>query len=1242
MKKKAKRLLAFLLCLLMLIPTMGLSAFASSETTSSSSGSTPSQSQIDDISAILNALSYDEYKENVLSKYTTVGKMTLLSKDKEVIGTVTVSGAEAAVLNFNGVDYNLTKQGKNSFSTQSYATLAGAYIGKAEGRENISIVINTNAKTVEITEGKNVVKADYTIVETLELVMNPEEGKDNQFNLLDGEYQIDKNTSIVLRNDAERILTDVCVSDKGTNSGVYIGSDGVVTWTFDVPEYLSGNYIIEIKYAQAMEDDVIKGDAKPTSNPIERVFYLNGEIPFAEARSLVLSKIWQYDYTYDKDDKRGFKNEKENGKGDDIRPSVIQDQSWTTYTISDSNGYETYPFEFYLKPGTNTISLEGQREGIIIQSIILRPQQILKSYSQYKKDLEDLYGKIEDNRVSADLDVIEAEGPENVSAVTMYPVYDRTSAITSGLTGKQSESAVKYNTAGKEQWQNVGEWMSYELTVPESGYYSIAVRYKQALLSGMYVSRKLYINGEIPFAEATNCRFPYTSSWQTCFLGDGENEFEFYFEKGKVYEIKLEVTLGEMGEQIKQVSNSLAAINNAYLEILKLTGTDPDPNRSYGFTRVMPHVLESMLMESQNLEQVYNYMVEENKAQDGGTGEGEKTATIKQVYQLLEKMATNESEIPGNMATLKSQIGSMGTWINSAKTQPLQVDYYKPQSIEDPLPKKDANFIQAIWFEIKLFFASFAGDYNSMDSETGDSNDSKTIDVWVVTGRDQAQIIRNLIENNFTPEEYEIAVEWDENGKPTKHEKVNIGVNIKLISGGTLLPSIIAGVGPEVALMETSTTIIDYALRNAIKPLNEYINYDIENPNRQNILDEFPEEAIEPLTLYNFGYDDVVGIEGSQTYNWVDEDLYLWRDDDTSVNEDGKTVHYLLDKNKVILDDNGKDIYTQDDAKYGYNWKNEDGHSGIELYALPDSLSFSMMFYREDIFANLDLKAPQTWDEMLAILPILQYNNMELGIQNDIYTFMYQNGHEAYSNNGMTINFDSKGVLNAFESMCNYYTQYSLPYVYDFANRFRTGEMPIGIAAYTTCNQLAVFASELSGLWTFVKLPGIQTGVDEQGNPIINRNAMATVTGCVMIDNGDSTKQKTRDSAAWEFMKWYTGNDFQADYSNGVVSIMGIAARPATANKIALEELPWTSKEKKNILDQFEHLDAVPNHPGSYYLARYVNFAFLAAYNEGEDASDALLSYVTTINAELERRRQEFGMLTYGDYEKLNPDGQLS
>ena len=43
------------------------------------------------------------------------------------------------------------------------------------------------------------------------------------------------------------------------------------------------------------------------------------------------------------------------------------------------------------------------------------------------------------------------------------------------------------------------------------------------------------------------------------------------------------------------------------------------------------------------------------------------------------------------------------------------------------------------------------------------------------------------------------------------------------------------------------------------------------------------------------------------------------------------------------------------------------------------------------------------------------------------------------------------------------------------------------------------------------------------------------------------------------------------------------------------------------------------------------DFAFLAAYNDGENPADALLGYVNTINKELTRKRLEFGMDVIGD-----------
>ena len=125
---------------------------------------------------------------------------------------------------------------------------------------------------------------------------------------------------------------------------------------------------------------------------------------------------------------------------------------------------------------------------------------------------------------------------------------------------------------------------------------------------------------------------------------------------------------------------------------------------------------------------------------------------------------------------------------------------------------------------------------------------------------------------------------------------------------------------------------------------------------------------------------------------------------------------------------------------------------------------------------------------------------------------------------------------------------------------------------------------------------------------------------------------------AWKFMKWYTGKDFQVSYSNQIVALMGISARPLVANEEAIYELPWTYEEAVNIRSQMESLKGVPSHPGSYYLQRYIDFAFLAAYNDGADPADALLGYVNTINKELTRKRDEFGMTTMNDIREMGFD----
>ena len=274
------------------------------------------------------------------------------------------------------------------------------------------------------------------------------------------------------------------------------------------------------------------------------------------------------------------------------------------------------------------------------------------------------------------------------------------------------------------------------------------------------------------------------------------------------------------------------------------------------------------------------------------------------------------------------------------------------------------------------------------------------------------------------------------------------------------------------------------------------------------------------------------------------------------------------------------------------------------------------MFVRMDILAELGLEIPKTWDDVLAMLPELQANNMSIGLNKEYDIVLYQMGGDRFADDGLRCGLDSNIALEAFEKYTRFFTDYSFPFTFDGPNRFRTGEMPILIADYsTTYNQLTVFATEIDGLWEMVPLPGTPR---EDGT--VNYNAFNTVAATIML-HGTSDRDST-----WEFMKWYCGHEAQAAYGSDLVTTIGQAAKYNTANRLAIAEMPWTTSEYEALSDQFNNLSAVTNYPGAYIFARYLNFALLSVVNEGQDPVVELQSYVATINKEITRKRQEFDL----------------
>ena len=303
---------------------------------------------------------------------------------------------------------------------------------------------------------------------------------------------------------------------------------------------------------------------------------------------------------------------------------------------------------------------------------------------------------------------------------------------------------------------------------------------------------------------------------------------------------------------------------------------------------------------------------------------------------------------------------------------------------------------------------------------------------------------------------------------------------------------------------------------------------------------------------------------------------------------------------------------------------NDSRHKGI--YGLPETQNFPVLFYRSDVMEELGLKIPDTWDELIAELPTIQGNSLTVAVNfpdiavadiSVLGSMIYQNGGYIYDAEGKRTLIDSEAGVAAFKQYTSLYNDYGLPVVFDFVSRFRSGEMPLGVASYAIYNTLMVSAPEIRGLWDFTLFPGTRK---EDGT--IDRTAQTDGLCCMMIATDDE-KVKQR---AWEFMKWWTGADAQVRFGREMESILGASARYQTANQDALRQLAWSRKQLGILQEQFSHTRGFPEIAGGYSTTRHMTNAVRKVINTKEDQRETLLNYARTINEEIRIKRREFNL----------------
>jgi ABC-type glycerol-3-phosphate transport system substrate-binding protein len=862
---------------------------------------------------------------------------------------------------------------------------------------------------------------------------------------------------------------------------------GWLEWTFDVPK--SGLYNLGWEYYPL--------PGKRAS--IQRSLMIDGTYPFLEARRLSFDRNWKDAHAPNRDN-----------QGNDIRPSQVEVPLWRFEIFEDAQAMYRAPYLFYLEAGSHSVRMQVIREPVAISRISLfSPPEVLP-YTQVKQQYEQLGYK----PASGQLVVVQAEEAEYKSTPTLTRNYSPNPAAY-----PEAEGNFRLNVFGGWRWRRAGETASWRFNVPETGLYTISFKRWHGDWSRMPVFRSLMIDGQYPFDEMREARFPYDWYWRMDTLSDRDtNEpYLFYLTKGE-HVMELRSVVGPQSETVRVVDGVTRQMSDLARRVILLTGSEADTQMEWNLEKEIPDLVPRLNTMADNLEREAQRLI------DIAGMRPTSTDTLLEVASQLRNMALKPNTVPNRLTQLSETQSMLGYWTLDMQEGEFEVDSILFASPDVKLPPGRATTLEGLRLTVTNFLASFRKEYTVVGNvyEGEKASEAVVLEVWMARGLEWGKIMKELLEETFTPQ-------------------TGILVNLHLVPPGSLsagdmsvlLLAATAGKAPDVACGVNPNLPVEFAIRNSLVPLSQFKDFN-------QVVSRFRPGALIPYT-----YND-------------------------------------------------------------------------QVYALPETQNFSMMFYRTDIFDALKLKPPQTWTELYDMMWVLQQNGMDFYYPagpEGLTSFLFQNGGDYYTADGFRSGLDKPVGLQAFREWTALYTNYHVPMYADFFNRFKTGEMPIGIADYWTYVLLSTAARELMGRWQMAPIPGVQ-----MADGSINRSTGGSGNAVVVF------KQSEHQQEAWQFAQWWTSTEVQLRYGVELEALLGVEARWNTANVEALQQMAWPRADIAAITEQWQWFQERPVVLGGYYTPRHITNAWNQVVLQGANSREILEEAIKEINRELQKKQEEFGI----------------
>lgn len=294
------------------------------------------------------------------------------------------------------------------------------------------------------------------------------------------------------------------------------------------------------------------------------------------------------------------------------------------------------------------------------------------------------------------------------------------------------------------------------------------------------------------------------------------------------------------------------------------------------------------------------------------------------------------------------------------------------------------------------------------------------------------------------------------------------------------------------------------------------------------------------------------------------------------------------------------------------------------LYGLPDTENFYVLYYRHDILDALDIPLPNTWDEVMEIMPILKRYGMNFYLPLSSATslksfdstlpFLFQYGSSVYDQTGFNVDLENKESIKALEVMTELYTIYSIDTtVTSFYNDFRLGISPIGVADFGMYTTLLNAATDIKGLWSIALLPGVV-----QTDDTVDRSAPGALTSNMIFKNIDKKDE------AWEYLKWWSSTETQVRFQDLLLSTLGPEYLWNSANIEAFSALNINESDLDIILEQWTHLRELPKVPGSYQVELEISNIWNAVVLDRANMRILLNDAIIRMDQEIHRKMSEF------------------